>query len=406
MKILVARTDKLGDVVLALPVFAWLRARRPDWRLHAVVAPGCVPLVENDPAVARVWTWEGALGCHGAASVGAAAGGRGAAGGGAPGNGAAGPPEAGGGGLPAAAGAAPAAPLGTALATERFDAALLLYYDAALARGLRRHGVSPRVGPLSKWSSWLLLDRGVWQRRSRGGRHESEYNLRLARALAGVEPGSVSGEAAGGRPRAPAGGPDPVPRLALSPAQRERGRRFRAEEAGGADTVAFVHPGSGGSALNWPAERFGEVAARLAAAGWRVFLTGGPADGEAVRRAAAAAGPGVANVAGRWDLREFLGVLSGGDVLVGPSTGPLHMAAALGLAVAGVYPPLPVQSIGRWGPRGERVRAVAPALACPARLVCRGARCRHWNCLEKIGVPDVVALARAARAERQGESKA
>lgn len=387
MKILVARTDKLGDVVLALPVFAWLRARRPDWQLHAVVAPGCVPLVENDPAVARVWTWEGADGGRGGAS--------GDAGGGAGGGadaGETGPTEAGGGGPPAAAGAAPAAPLPAALATERFAAALLLRYDAALARCLRRHGVSPRVGPLSKWSSWLVLDRGVWQRRSRGGWHESEYNLRLARALAGAERDEGAGRFA------------PVPRLALSAAQRERGRRFRAEEAGGADTVAFVHPGSGGSALNWPPERFGEVAARLAAAGWRVFLTGGPADGESVRRAAAAAGPGVVNAGGRWDLREFLGVLSGGDVLVGPSTGPLHMAAALGLAVAGVYPPLPVQSIGRWGPRGESVRAVAPALDCPARLACRGDRCRHWNCLESIGVPDVVALARAARAERQGES--
>lgn len=389
MKILVARTDKLGDVVLALPVFAWLRARRPDWQLHAVVAPGCVPLVENDPAVARVWTWEGADG--GAADVGAAAG-------------ETGPAAASGGGRPAAAGAAPAAPLRTALAAERFDAALLLHYDAALARCLRGRGVSPRVGPLSKWSSWLFLDRGVWQRRSRGGRHESEYNLRLARALAGVGPAGAPAEAGDGDRDGAPGALPPVPRLALSPAQRERGRRFRAEEAGGAGTVAFVHPGSGGSALNWPAERFGEVAAQLAASGWRVFLTGGPADAEAVRRAAAAAGPGVADTAGRWDLREFLGVLSGGDVLVGPSTGPLHMAAALGLAVAGVYPPLPVQSIGRWGPRGERVRAVAPALDCPARLTCRGERCRHWNCLERINVSDVVALARAARAERQGES--
>ncbi len=327
MKVLVARTDKLGDVVLSLPAIAWLKGRRPDWELHALVAARAVPIVEHDPGLARVWTW------------------------------------------PADA---------PRLGAERFDAAVLLVYDRAVAAHLWRIGVRRRVGPLSRWTSWLLLSHGVRQHRSAGGRHERDYNVGLVAALA----------------REPARGDLPVPRLALGGAQREAGRRFRAEAAPGAGVVAFVHPGSGGSALGWPPERFGAVAARLAARdGWRLFLTGGEQDGAAVAAAAAAAGPAVTSLAGRYDLRGLLGALSGGDLMVAPSTGPLHLAAALGLAAVGVMSPVPVQSAERWGPLGPRARSVAPDVACPARLACLGPRCRLWNCMETVGVEAVIAAA-------------
>jgi len=327
VKVLLARTDKLGDVVLSLPAIAWLKGRRPDWELHALVAARAAPLVEHDPGLARVWTW------------------------------------------PADA---------PRLRAERFDAAVLLVYDRAVAAHLWRIGVRRRVGPLSRWTSWLLLSRGVRQHRSAGGRHERDYNVELAAALAG--------EAARGEL--------PAPRLALSAEQREAGRRFRAEVAADAAVVAFVHAGSGGSALVWPPERFGAVAARLAARpGWRLFLTGGEQDGPAVAAAAAAAGPAVTSLAGRYDLRQLLGVLSGGDLMIAPSTGPLHLASALGLAAVGVMSPVPVQSAERWGPLGPRARSVSPDVACPARLACLGPRCRLWNCLETIGVEAVVAAA-------------
>ncbi len=345
MKVLIARTDRLGDVVLSLPVFAWLRQTRPDWELHALVAPACVPLLEHDPAVARSWIWT----------------------------------------------EADAESLAARLAAERFDAAVLLWYDAPLARLLRRIGIPRRIGPLSKWSSWLLLNRGVRQGRSRGKRHERDYNLQLAEKLAGRGAGW------------------PEPRLHLSAGQREAGRRFRAEALAGlerasggpAGTVAFVHPGSGGSALTWPPERFGQVARRLAAReGWRVYVTGGPADAAAVAAAVAEAGSDVRSLAGRYDLRAFLGILSGGDLLIGPSTGPLHMAAALGLAVAAPFSPVPTQSVARWGPRGPFARAVPPQVRCPARLDCWGERCRFWNCMERVEVEAVVASALVALAMR------
>lgn len=340
MKVLVARTDRLGDVVLSLPALAELKERRPDWQVHVLVAPAAAPLVENAPWLDAVWVWD---------------------------------PER-------------LYELERDLAAERFDAAVLLLYRREVAGMLWRLKVPRRIGPLSKASSWLLLNRGVWQARSRRRRHEAEFNLELVRRLAGRSPA----------PRRTGG---PVPRLHLGEGQREIGRAFRAREAGGAAEVVFVHPGSGGSALNWLPERFAEAANRLAAApGRRVFVTGGPGDEETVRQVAARLSSRVEVLAGRYGLREFLGVLAGGDLLIGPSTGPLHIAAALGLHVIGLYPPVTSQSPRRWGPLGPRASVLEPGGPCPARLLCFGKHCRRWNCMERIGVEDVVRLAEEALA--------
>jgi len=340
VRLLVCRTDRLGDLVLSLPVFSRLKAALPGCEIHALAAPAAAALVESDPSVDRVLIWD-----------------------------------------PAAAELASAM-----IAAAGYDAALMLLYRRDVAWSLRRAGVPHLVGPLSKPSSWLLLNGGMRQRRSRADRHERDYNLELAGRLI---------ELLGGEADPP--GWNPTPRLHAAQKQIETGRLFRLAEAPGADVVAFIHPGMGGSALNWPPSRFAAVAGELASRpGWRVFLTGGPADRAVTAEVAAQCGAAVVDLTGRFDLRTFIGVLAAGDLIIAPSTGPLHMAAALGLAAVGVYPPLPVQSPRRWGPLGPRAVALAPEVACPESLRCRGEECGHWNCLEMISVESVVAAAEAA----------
>ncbi|MBK8166894.1 MAG: glycosyltransferase family 9 protein [bacterium] len=345
MKILVVRTDRLGDLVLSLPVFAAGRAARPDWAFHALVAPTGAPLVEHDPNVAAVWTWD-----------------------------------------PAGSVAADD-DLVRRLRAERFDAAVILHFRGRLARLLQRAGIRRRYGPWSKPASWLLLNRGTWQRRSRGGRHEADLNLDLLARLPGI--GKLA---------------TPPPELYLSTAQLEGGRSFRREQAPDSRVVAFLHPGSGGSALDWPPERFAAVAGELASLpGWRVFVTGQGADAAAVHAMRGAGlDPRVGNLLDRYALPAFLGVLSAGDVFIGPSTGPLHLAGALGLGVVGIYPPVAAMSPRRWGPRARWSRVLVPAVDCPGRHACRLERCPLHNCLTGVDVRAVVAAARAVVGMRDG----
>lgn len=345
MKVLVARTDRLGDLVLSLPAFAAGHAARPDWEFHALVSPACTPLVENDPNVAAVWTWSDAGDSRAEAD------------------------------------------LEARLRAERFDAAVMLQFRAPLARLLKRAGIKRRYGPWSKPSSWLLLNRGLWQRRSRGGRHEMDLNLELLARLPGLGPLR----------------PAP-PHLHLGEAQQAIGRDFRRRQAPEARLVAFVHPGSGGSALDWEPARFAALAGAMAAQpGWQVFVTGQGNDGPAVlAMQAAGLDPRVGILLDKFALREFLGVLSEGDVFVGPSTGPLHLAAGLGLATVGIYPPVPAMSPRRWGPRGPWNRVLVPDVACPGRHACLLQRCELYNCLGGVAVSEVLAAVHAVVGERDG----
>jgi len=344
VKVLVTRTDRLGDLVLSVPVFAALKAARPDWEIHAMVAPAAVPLVENDPHLSRVWTWRDDL-------------------------------------TPAAAQA-----LGAELRAAGFDAAVMLQYRRQLAGLLRRAGIARRYGPWSKWTSWFLLNRGVRQNRSAGVRHEMDFNLQLGQHLLDGETDNKESLSA------------PGPRLYLGRRQQQAAAEFRTTNGGDEAAIVLIHPGSGGSALDWEPERFAAVANDLAAdPGHRVFITGASSDANVVTAVAAHLAPGVTVLLDRYNLQDFLAVLAAGDLFIGPSTGPLHLAAALGVPTLGLFPPVRTMHADRWGPRSfahQRTCNLVPDLACPARRVCREQRCEFYNCMAEIRVESVLVAAR------------
>lgn len=349
MKVLIARTDRLGDLVLSLPVFQHIKSQRPDWSLHALVAPGSVPLVENEPAIDKVWTWVPGDTCV-------------------------------------------RRELLKAFRKERFTASVMLQYHRELATLLKNSHIPRRYGPLSKLGSWFLLNRGLMQNRSRCRHHEMHYNLQLASKLLGSRNGADGGDADSW--------PEPV--LKVSEGQRELGREFRSQFAGGAQVVAFVHPGSGGSALDWEPERFAGVANSLASLeNWRVFVTGAGGDMDMVGAVRGRLAAEVKVLLDEYELRDFLGVLSEGDLFIGPSTGPLHMAAALGLATVGLYPPVPTMAPGRWGPRGDLARTVVPPVDCPSSRFCYREQCEHYNCLSRLFERDVLDMALSLVKQKQ-----
>jgi len=343
MKVLVARCDRLGDLVVSLPSFAWLRQVRPDWQIHALVAPENAPIVEHDPAIDAYHTWNLALNAERLAAI------RG----------------------------------------EGYDAAVLLQYQTPLARLLRDAGVRRRFGPWSKPLSWWLLNRGHLQRRSRVTRHERDLNVDLMRRLAGRGVPDVGVD---------------DPRVWLGPEQQEIGRDFRSRQANDAGTVVFVHPGSGGSALNWAPQRFAEVANALSRRpGWAVFVTGSHHDRVMIDAMAPNLEPQVQVVSEQFPLRDFLGVLSAGDLMVAPSTGPLHVAAALGLAAVGVYPPAPTMSPRRWGVLGRWAASVVAPVDCPARRYCLQEHCLLFNCLDCLAPSRVIEVALELAERRRRE---
>ncbi len=82
-------------------------------------------------------------------------------------------------------------------------------------------------------------------------------------------------------------------------------------------------------------------------------------------------------------LQNSLGVLA-------PSTGVLHLAASTGVPTFGIYSPVRVQRPERWGPQGAQTIVFTPEVDCPGEFRCLKQACPKYDCMPLIRVHDVL----------------
>jgi heptosyltransferase-3 len=258
----------------------------------------------------------------------------------------------------------------TELRTKQFDLAVVAFPRPRIALLLFLAGIRARVGSGYRWYSFLF-NRRVYEHRRGGEKHESEYNLSLLKAAGCRVPVKVY----------------PVMHLG----QEEKKVAHRIREAAGVrpdDDVAVLHPGSGGSAKDWRGANFALLAGELTKRGFRVVVTGSLGDVSLAGQVVRGSRRKIASLAGKLSLRELTALIQSSRVFVSNSTGPLHIAAAVGTPVIGFYPPVHVQGPQRWGPMTERKVVFVPdRQQCP---LCKGGECRSDVCMDQIGVDDVV----------------
>ena len=149
---------------------------------------------------------------------------------------------------------------------------------------------------------------------------------------------------------------------------------------------ALLNPGAAWPNKRWPAERFGHVARELwERGGLRSAVLWGP--GEATLAAAVAReSAGAARMAPQTSMLEMLAVARAARVMVSGDTGPLHLAAAAGTPVVGLYGPTPPGRNGPWDPL-DRVVSGYASCACVFKRQCTA---RIW-CMEQLTVDEVTA---------------
>jgi heptosyltransferase III len=329
-RILVVRTDRLGDVILTLPMLALLRSRYPDAHLGMLLSRYTGAIVRNHPHV-NVLLW----------------------------NDEAGRPR-------------PTGDIIREIREQRFDTVFLVHPTAPLAWIMARAGIPVRIGTGYRYYSALLTHR-VFEHRKDARYHELEYNLRL---LPAMDP-SISVE-----------GVKPEFGIVLQPEAVSKVAALVLEKAiASGDAFVVLHPGSGGSARDWPVERFGALGQRLAKErGMRIIVTGGRGEEGPAGLVAAATGDRAISLCGLLTLPELAALYARATLVVANSTGPLHLAAALGTPVVGIYPQLTPMSPARWGPYTDKKRVLVPDASPDCRLCRNGERC---TCLESITIDQV-----------------
>jgi heptosyltransferase I len=118
---------------------------------------------------------------------------------------------------------------------------------------------------------------------------------------------------------------------------------------------ALLNPGAGWGAKCWPAERYGEVARRLAEDGLKSLINFGPGEEslmKAVESASAGAAKGIA-----CSLTELIALTRHARIFIGGDTGPMHLASALGVPVVAIFGPTNPARNGPFGTRSIVLRS-------------------------------------------------
>jgi len=117
----------------------------------------------------------------------------------------------------------------------------------------------------------------------------------------------------------------------------------------------LLNPGAGWGAKQWPAERYGYVAKRLAEDGFKTLINCGP--GEKSLAQAVEANSGGAAEELSCSLTQLIAITRRASLFIGGDTGPMHLAAALGIPVVGIFGPTDPARNGPFGTRSIVLRS-------------------------------------------------
>ncbi len=116
----------------------------------------------------------------------------------------------------------------------------------------------------------------------------------------------------------------------------------------------IIHPKSKGSAREWGLDNFNKLVELLPEKKFKIFMTGVAEDKELVKGSVLDKNPRVHNVMGEFSFADFIAFIASADVMVAASTGPLHIAAALEKIAIGLFAPMRPIHPGRWAPLGSK----------------------------------------------------
>jgi heptosyltransferase-1 len=229
------------------------------------------------------------------------------------------------------------------LRAAQYDCAIdfqSLYKSALLALA---SGASRRVGFERGYAREGLASLFYSERVNPRGAHKVEHNLALVEAV---------------------GARKSKPRFVFTvrPEDDERVVQELAEH--GLGELFVLNPGGGWSSKCWPAERYGELHRRLAGRySWRGVVTFGPGEEGLARQVLDAAGdPPPAAIA--LTLGPLMALMRRARFVVSADTGPLHLAAALGAPVVGLFGPTDPSRNGPYSTEPARTIVVRNPRSC------------------------------------------
>ncbi len=325
-KILICRTDNIGDVVLTLPLAGILKQYFPDARIGFLVRDYTRAVASFSKHIDEVITLEE---------------------------------------IQALAHAERQHRMSS------YDVALLVFSNRSTARQLKQWKIPLRVGSSRRWFNWLYCNRYVNVVRRRSTLHEAQLNLQYLRFF--NIPASYDLQQ--------------LPRYyGIDKSKLDLPTAI----ANLLDQQAFkliVHPLSNGHTRNWPISAFAQLIHHFAGDPKMQLIVSASAKEKFLLNGMISQLPkNVLDLTGKLKLSEYIALIERCDGLLANSTGPLHIAAALGKLSLGLFVPYYTMHPRRWGPVGENAHYLM------ADRTCRGCESdEKCLCMQQLHLYEVIA---------------
>lgn len=253
--------------------------------------------------------------------------------------------------------------------SKKFDVCIVARPSFVIAIILFFSGIKNRIGTGYRSYS-LFFNQRVYEHRKTAEHHELEYNVNLLNKI-GIK-NSVTEENVCYDLTVDDGALQKVIQLLLD------------EKVDLQKPIIIVHPGSGGSSVDLPVEKFIELVNRLDSEYFQIILTGNKNEAALCNKIKSSSK--AINFAGKFNLEELTALISKCSIFISNSTGPIHIAAALGKFTVGFYPKIVSCSQERWGPYTSKKLVYVPQIDCKN---CTREQCENLNCMNSIDISNV-----------------
>ncbi len=320
-RIIISRTDKLGDVVLTLPLAGFLKKLYPSCTIIFLGNSYTRPLLEACEHIDKIVEWDKISRYSLIKQI---------------------------------------------RFFKRLNAHTIIhvYPNKKIAWLAQLAKIKQRIGTTHRWYHSLTVNKPVHLGRKNSNKHEAELNFELLKPILTkniVLPTTDEIYQYYGLTK-----PLPLTERLFKVINREK---FN----------LIIHPKSKGSAREWGLSNYAELIQMLPADKFNIIITGTHDEAEQMDYFLKVYYQKIINLTGKINLKEYISLINEADGLLACSTGPLHIAAALNKHAIGLYAPMRPIFPKRWRPLGKKATYFVLDKECNA---CKHST--HCECIESI----------------------
>jgi ADP-heptose:LPS heptosyltransferase len=302
--VLISRVDSIGDVVLTLPLCVWIKEHFPACKLFFLGNTYTKPVISCLPQVDEIIEWKELQNLTNREQI-------------------------------------------NFIKQLNIDVCLHVFPQKEVAQLAKQAGIKKRIGTSHRLFHWFTCNVRLNFSRKNSALHESQLNFELLKPFGLTEIPTLENIATMMQSFK-------APNIDL-PNDIKQALQQKSP-------TVILHTKSQGSAVEWPLEKYTQLANLLLKNGYQVFYTGTEQEGSLIR-SSIPYHPKCMDTTGKMNLSQLIAFISQCETLVACSTGPMHLSGILGLKTIGLFSSIKPIHPGRWSALGKKVtNLVSPNL--------------------------------------------